>query len=284
MAIPDRDYATTRHNLGFLVADILADRIGSGFKVHKKSGAEVTTGRLGGRSVVLAKPRVYMNESGRQVGPLANFYSVAPADVIVLHDELDIDFGRIRLKFGGGVAGHNGLRSVSSALGTNDFQRVRIGIGRPPGRKSGATFVLENFTAAERPEVADDLRAGRRRDRTADRARARTRPEHRARLGLTPPFPASALSAGDTPRDRHFARLADRERALTAARLMPLSTTLTGLCGYRFSACSLASEFGQHVERLPLLLQRLETRSMNPLRSSRYGSMTSSPAGHTARQ
>jgi peptidyl-tRNA hydrolase, PTH1 family len=150
---PGPNYAKTRHNLGFMVADILADRIGSGFKVHKRSGAEVTTGRLGGKSVVLAKPRVYMNESGRQVGPLANFYSVAPADVIVLHDELDIDFGRIRLKFGGGVAGHNGLRSVSSALGTNDFQRVRIGVGRPPGRKSGATFVLENFNATERPEV-----------------------------------------------------------------------------------------------------------------------------------
>ena len=150
---PGPQYATTRHNLGFLVADVLADRIGSGFKVHKKSGAEVTTGRIGDKQVVLAKPRTYMNESGRQVGPLAKFYSIAPADVIVVHDELDIDFGRIRLKFGGGVAGHNGLRSVSSALGTHDFQRVRIGIGRPPGRKSGATFVLENFTAAERPEV-----------------------------------------------------------------------------------------------------------------------------------
>ena len=150
---PGPRYETTRHNLGFLVADILADRLGSGFKVHKKSGALATTGRLGGRSIVLAKPRVYMNESGRQVGPLANFYSVAPADVIIVHDELDIDFGRIRLKFGGGAAGHNGLRSVSSALGTNDFQRVRIGIGRPPGRKSGATFVLENFSTAERPEV-----------------------------------------------------------------------------------------------------------------------------------
>jgi PTH1 family peptidyl-tRNA hydrolase len=150
---PGPNYAKNRHNLGFMVADILADRIGSGFKVHKKSGAEVTTGRLGGRSVVLAKPRVYMNESGRQVGPLAKFYSVTPADVIIVHDELDIDFGRIRLKFGGGVAGHNGLRSVSSALGTNDFQRVRIGVGRPPGRKSGATYVLENFAAAERSEV-----------------------------------------------------------------------------------------------------------------------------------
>jgi PTH1 family peptidyl-tRNA hydrolase len=150
---PGPQYATTRHNIGFLVADVLADRIGSGFKVHKKSGADVVTGRLGDTSVVLAKPRTYMNESGRQVGPLAKFYSVAPADVIVLHDELDIDFGRIRLKYGGGVAGHNGLRSVSAALGTNDFKRVRIGIGRPPGRQSGASFVLENFNARERSEL-----------------------------------------------------------------------------------------------------------------------------------
>src|SRR5215207_2302263 len=150
---PGPQYATTRHNLGFLVADILSDRIGSGFKVHKKSGAEVATGRLAGRPVVLAKPRVYMNESGRQVGPLAKFYSVPPADIVVIHDEIDIDFGRIRLKFGGGVAGHNGLRSVASALGSNDFQRVRVGVGRPPGHKSGASFVLSNFTSTEWRDV-----------------------------------------------------------------------------------------------------------------------------------
>ncbi|MBS1691013.1 MAG: aminoacyl-tRNA hydrolase [Actinobacteria bacterium] len=150
---PGPNYASTRHNIGFMVADILAGRIGSAFKVHKRSGAEIVTGRLGGHPVVLAKPRVYMNESGRQVGPLAKFYSVPPAGVVVIHDELDIDFGRIRLKFGGGAAGHNGLRSVASALGSNDFARVRIGIGRPPGQKSGATFVLENFSSAERPEV-----------------------------------------------------------------------------------------------------------------------------------
>lgn len=150
---PGPNYAKTRHNLGFMVADILADRIGSGFKVHKKSGAEVTTGRLGNRAVVLAKPRVYMNESGRQVGPLANFYSVDAADVVVLHDELDIDFGRIRLKLGGGEGGHNGLRSVAAALGTKNFQRVRIGVGRPPGRKDPAAYVLETFSTAERPEV-----------------------------------------------------------------------------------------------------------------------------------
>lgn len=150
---PGPNYAKTRHNVGFMVTEILADRIGEKFKVHKKSGAEVATGRLAGRPVVLAKPRVYMNESGRQVGPLAKFYSMSPANIVVIHDELDIDFGRIRLKLGGGEGGHNGLRSVASALGTKDFQRVRIGVGRPPGRKDPAAFVLESFNAAERPEV-----------------------------------------------------------------------------------------------------------------------------------
>ena len=150
---PGPQYAKTRHNLGFMVADVLAARIGGQFKVHKRSGAEIVTGRLAHRPVVLAKPRTYMNESGRQVGPLAKFYSVMPADIIVIHDELDIDFGRIRLKLGGGEGGHNGLRSVANSMGTKNFQRVRIGVGRPPGRKDPAAFVLEPFTAAERAEV-----------------------------------------------------------------------------------------------------------------------------------
>ena len=136
-----------------MVADLLAARMGATFKVHKRSGAEIATGRLAHRPVVLAKPRTYMNESGRQVGPLAKFYSVTPADVIVIHDELDIDFGQIRLKQGGGEGGHNGLRSLVNALGTKDFHRVRIGIGRPPGRKDPAAFVLENFSATERRQV-----------------------------------------------------------------------------------------------------------------------------------
>lgn len=150
---PGPQYAKTRHNIGFMVADVLGARMGGQFKLHKKSGAEVLTGPLAGRPVVLAKPRCFMNESGRQVGPLAKFYSVPAADVIVIHDELDIDFGLVRLKLGGGEGGHNGLRSVANALGTKDFQRVRIGIGRPPGRKDPAAFVLENFTATERNEV-----------------------------------------------------------------------------------------------------------------------------------
>ncbi len=150
---PGENYARTRHNVGFMVADLLAARLGSKFKAHKRSGAEVVTGRLAGHSVVVAKPRCYMNESGRQVGPLAKFYSVPPADVIAIHDDLDLEFGRVRLKLGGGEGGHNGLRSIASALGTKDFQRVRIGIGRPPGRKDPAAFVLENFATAERAEI-----------------------------------------------------------------------------------------------------------------------------------
>lgn len=150
---PGENYAQTRHNIGFFVVDRLAARIGSKFTVHKRSGAEIVTGRLDGRSVVLAKPRCYMNESGRQVGPLAKFYSVPPTEVIVVHDDLDLEFGRIRLKCGGGEGGHNGLRSVAAALSSKDFHRVRIGIGRPPGRKDPAAFVLEKFTATERPEI-----------------------------------------------------------------------------------------------------------------------------------
>ena len=150
---PGENYARTRHNVGFMAADVLAARLGSKFKTHKRSGAEIVTGRLAGHAVVLAKPRCYMNESGRQVGPLAKFYSVPPADIVVIHDDLDIDFGRIRLKLGGGEGGHNGLRSAATALGTKDFQRVRIGIGRPPGRRDPAAFVLETFSATERAEV-----------------------------------------------------------------------------------------------------------------------------------
>ena len=150
---PGPNYAATRHNVGFMVADRLAERLGSTFKVHKRSGAEIVTGRLGGHSVVVAKPRCFMNESGRQVGPLAKFYSLPPTDVVVVHDDLDLDFGLVRLKLGGGEGGHNGLRSVAAALASKDFQRVRIGIGRPPGRKDPAAFVLEKFSAAEKADV-----------------------------------------------------------------------------------------------------------------------------------
>ncbi|MCR5978631.1 aminoacyl-tRNA hydrolase [Gordonia jinghuaiqii] len=150
---PGPKYEKTRHNVGAMVADGLVDSAGERWKVHKKSGAEVAEVRLGGRSVLVAKPRVYMNESGRQIGPLAKFYSIAPDDLIVVHDELDIDFGAVRLKRGGGEGGHNGLRSISQVIGTRDYLRVRIGIGRPPGRQDPADFVLKPFPASARSEV-----------------------------------------------------------------------------------------------------------------------------------
>jgi peptidyl-tRNA hydrolase, PTH1 family len=150
---PGSRYEKTRHNVGAMAVDHLAGKLGEKFKAHKKSGAAVAVGRLAGRQVVLAKPTCFMNESGRQVGPLAAFYSAAPQSLIVVHDELDIDFGAVRLKRGGGEGGHNGLRSISSVIGTKDYLRVRLGVGRPPGRQDPADFVLKPFATTERAEV-----------------------------------------------------------------------------------------------------------------------------------
>ncbi|WP_280234589.1 aminoacyl-tRNA hydrolase [Nocardia cyriacigeorgica] len=150
---PGSEYERTRHNVGFLVADVLAERVGGRFSVHKKSGADLLTARLDGRQVLIAKPRTYMNLSGRPVAALARFFSVPATEVIVVHDELDLPFGAIKLKRGGGEGGHNGLRSVSQALTTKDYLRTRIGIGRPPGRQDPADYVLKPFSAPERKEV-----------------------------------------------------------------------------------------------------------------------------------
>lgn len=150
---PGPQYAKTRHNIGAMVADAIVGAAGEKYTVHKKSDAEVASLRLGGEQVLVAKPRTYMNTSGRQIGPLAKFYSVDPADLIALHDELDIEFGQVRLKQGGGEGGHNGLRSISQAIGTRDYPRVRLGIGRPPGRQDPADFVLKPFPTAARADV-----------------------------------------------------------------------------------------------------------------------------------
>lgn len=146
---PGPEYARNRHNVGFLVADELAERIGARFK-RDRSRAQVATGRLAGVPVILAKPMTFMNASGRPVATLRTFYKVPGERLVVIHDELDIAFDTIRLKLGGGDNGHNGLRSVTSALGSRDYYRVRIGIGRPPGRMDPADFVLRDFSAAER--------------------------------------------------------------------------------------------------------------------------------------
>lgn len=153
---PGPDYAGTRHNVGQMVLDVLAARAGSGFKAHRRGRAEVVEGRLSGPGsprAVLAKPRSYMNESGGPVASLRDSFTVPTERCVLVHDELDIPFGAIRLKLGGGDNGHNGLRSVRRSLGTGDFLRVRVGIGRPPGRQDPADFVLKPFSATERKEL-----------------------------------------------------------------------------------------------------------------------------------
>jgi PTH1 family peptidyl-tRNA hydrolase len=155
---PGPTYAGNRHNIGYLVTDELARRLGSGWRSHKASLAEVVEGRVGAPGptsarVVLGRPRCFMNETGGPVKALASFYKVPVEQIIAIHDELDIEFGTLRTKLGGGDNGHNGLKSMRSSLGSGEFYRVRAGIGRPPGRQSPADFVLSNYTAAERKEL-----------------------------------------------------------------------------------------------------------------------------------
>jgi PTH1 family peptidyl-tRNA hydrolase len=134
------------------VVEELAARTGGRFKAHK-TNADVVEGRLAGQRVVLAKPRTYMNLSGGPVAGLTRFFKLVPEQVIVAHDELDIPFDTIRLKLGGGDNGHNGLRSITKSLGSKDYYRVRVGIGRPPGRMDPADFVLKDFSSPERKDL-----------------------------------------------------------------------------------------------------------------------------------
>jgi PTH1 family peptidyl-tRNA hydrolase len=149
---PGPGYAGNRHNAGFMVVDELARRVGGRFTAHK-TGADVLEARLAGRRVVLAKPRSFMNLSGPAVTATARYFKIPPTDVVVVYDDLDLDYGVLRLKRGGGEGGHNGLRSVSAYLGTKDYLRVRFGIGRPPGRMDPADYVLRDFSLIERREL-----------------------------------------------------------------------------------------------------------------------------------
>jgi PTH1 family peptidyl-tRNA hydrolase len=135
-----------------MVTALLAERAGARFKAHR-SGNDIAEGRLVQVPVTLARPRSYMNLSGRPVAALTAFYKIPPDRLVVIHDELDIGFGAVRLKLGGGDNGHNGLRSITQALGTRDYYRVRFGIGRPPGRMDPAVYVLRDFSAAERKDL-----------------------------------------------------------------------------------------------------------------------------------
>ena len=154
---PGSEYAKNRHNVGFIVADLLAGRLGAKFSRHRRAVAQVAEARVGvgadAPRVVLAKPLTYMNLSGGPVATLRQFYKVPLSQVVAIHDELDIPFGQLRLKLGGGEGGHNGLRSMSGSLGGKDYLRVRFGIGRPPGRQDPADYVLSDFSSAERKEL-----------------------------------------------------------------------------------------------------------------------------------
>ena len=152
---PGPEYARTRHNVGQMVLDELAGRLDGGrFKTHK-ARAQVLETRLrpGGPRLVLAKPMTYMNTSGGPVAGLAKFYDIPAERVIAVHDEIDIPFAALKLKIGGGEGGHNGLRDMSKALGTKDYHRVRVGVGRPPGRMDAAAFVLKPFSSPEGKEL-----------------------------------------------------------------------------------------------------------------------------------
>ena len=162
---PGPEYAGNRHNAGQMVLDLLAERIGARFKAHR-TRSDIAEGRLSGQPVTLARPRSYMNLSGGPAAALLGFYKLSPERLVVIHDELDVSFGVVRLKLGGGDNGHNGLRSITSSLGTRDYYRARFGIGRPPGRMDPAAFVLKDFSAQERKELPFAL------DRAADAVEA----------------------------------------------------------------------------------------------------------------
>ena len=162
---PGPGYAATRHNAGFMVVDLLAERMGGRFKAHK-SGAEVVEGRILGQRVVLAKPKSFMNLSGGPTVATLNFFKVPVEQLLVVHDELDIDYGQLRLKRGGGDGGHNGLKSITKSLGSKEYLRVRFGIGRPPGRQDPADYVLKAFASTEAKELPLNV------DRAADAVEA----------------------------------------------------------------------------------------------------------------
>jgi peptidyl-tRNA hydrolase, PTH1 family len=149
---PGLEYVGNRHNAGRMVVERLADRIGARFKRHR-AHADIAEGALAGEPVTLGIARAYMNLSGGPVAGLRDFYKIPVDRIVVVHDDLDLAFGEIRLKRGGGAGGHNGLRSVTAALGSPDYYRARVGIGRPPGRMDPAVFVLRDFSSAERKEL-----------------------------------------------------------------------------------------------------------------------------------
>ncbi len=149
---PGPEYARTRHNVGFLTADLLARQLGAEFTV-RKFAAELAEGRAGQERVWIMKPQTYMNHSGEAVGSALHFWKLGREDLVVVHDDLELDPFRVQLKVGGGHGGHNGIKSVNAHVGGPDYARVRLGVGRPPPRMDPADYVLGKFSKADEPEV-----------------------------------------------------------------------------------------------------------------------------------
>jgi peptidyl-tRNA hydrolase, PTH1 family len=193
---PGREYASHRHNVGFMAVDALAHRVKADAFRDKFSG-EWARAEIAGEPAILLKPMTYMNDSGQSVQPAMAFFKVTPAELVVLHDELDIPFGEVRLKVGGGHAGHNGLRSIMASAGAGDFGRIRLGIGRPPPEFRGevASFVLSSFASEERAALPDLIKkAG---DSVLDIARRGFGPAMNARN--TRPKPPKKPAPPDPP-------------------------------------------------------------------------------------
>lgn len=150
---PGPEYENTRHNVGYLVVDLLAERMGVKLKRHRRANADAAEGRIAEHNVTLLKSRSYMNESGGPVKAAAQYGKIATTSIIVVQDELEFPFGTIRLKFGGGDGGHNGIKSLRKSFASGDFYRVRVGIGRPPGQMDPSSYVLKDFSATQRKEL-----------------------------------------------------------------------------------------------------------------------------------
>lgn len=179
---PGAEYEGTRHNVGFEVVSELAGRAGAPLRRGpRRTRAETAETRIGDEKVVLVAPLSYMNESGGPVSSVLSWYKAGPDSLLVVHDDIDLAFGRLRIQVGGGSGGHNGIRSLERSLGTRDFSRLKVGVGRPPGSMDPADFVLRRFSAAERDEVpfivadaADVVESW-----VADPARAQEKAAHR---------------------------------------------------------------------------------------------------------
>lgn len=183
---PGSEYEGTRHNVGHEVVALVVERVGESFsRAPSRLRALAARSGIGDDATLFVTPATYMNQSGRAVRAVLDYYKVAPGDLLVVHDDIDLEFGRLRLQVGGGSGGHNGIRSLEQALGTNEFSRLKVGVGRPPGSMDPASYVLRPFAASERPEadlmVADAADVVER--WLTDRQRAQEQAAHRGRDG-----------------------------------------------------------------------------------------------------